>query len=188
MPGDAVAGRPQPRGLFLLASAVLAADQITKHLVAATLEPGQAIPVLPGWFQIRLIVNRGGLFGVLRDLPDPWRALLFSGIPLLASLGLVVFLLRTSPAQSLLRGGLALILGGAIGNLTDRLRLGHVVDFVDVFFRDHHWPAFNLADSAICVGVGLILWDAFRTGPSASAVPAAATEAADPSRADGQRA
>lgn len=146
--------------LLLLVAAVLAADQVTKQIILATLAPGERLPVIDGWFQLRLIVNRGGLFGLFRDLAEIWRAALFTGVPILACVGLLAFLLRTPAAQLLLRRGLALILGGALGNLTDRLRYGHVVDFLDVFWRDHHWPAFNVADAAICVGVGLILLDA----------------------------
>jgi signal peptidase II len=161
--------------LLLLSAAVLAADQASKHVITRHLHPGEIQPVVDGWFQLRFIVNRGGLFGVFRDLPELWRASLFTGVPVLACVGLLVFLLRAPASELQLRSGLALILGGALGNLTDRLRLGHVVDFLDVFWRDHHWPAFNLADSSICVGVGLILLDALtRREPSSSGtVPAA---------------
>jgi signal peptidase II len=96
---------------------------------------------------------------------------------LLASVGLLVFLLRTRPAQRMLRTGLAFILGGAVGNLIDRLRLGYVIDFLDVYWRGHHWPAFNVADASICVGVGLILLDAFMS-PAPS--PAEGRDAATP--------
>jgi signal peptidase II len=160
--------------LLLLPAAVLVVDQVTKYAITLHLQPGEIHPVIDGWFQLRFIVNRGGLFGVFRDLPEIWRASLFTGIPVLACIGLLVFLLRAPASEMALRSGLALILGGALGNLMDRLRLGHVVDFLDVFWRDHHWPAFNLADSSICIGVGLILLDALRRRePSSGAVPVA---------------
>ena len=148
--------------LLLLSAAIVTADQATKYVIATCLRPGEVQPVVHGWFQLRFIVNRGGLFGVFRDLPELWRAALFTGVPVVACIGLLFFLLRTPASERALRGGLALILGGALGNLIDRLRLGHVVDFLDVYWRDHHWPAFNLADAAICVGVGLILLDSLR--------------------------
>jgi len=156
------AGASRAGLLLALAGAVLAADQITKAWIVRSLRPGEMVAVVAGWFQIRFIVNRGGLFGVFRNLSESWRTVLFTGVPVIASVGLLVFLLRTPASQAMLRAGLSLILGGAVGNLTDRLRLGHVIDFLDVYWRDHHWPAFNVADSAICVGVGLILLDAFR--------------------------
>ena len=163
---------------LLLSATVVALDQLTNAWITSRMRPGQTIIVLEGWVQVRFIVNRGGLFGLFRDLPEVWRTILFTGIPLLASLGLIVFLLRTPASQALLRSGLALILGGAIGNLIDRLRLGHVVDFFDVYWRDHHWPAFNVADSAICIGVGLILLDGFR-GRSPHAAPSASDPGAN---------
>jgi signal peptidase II len=164
--------------LLSLAAGVIALDQLAKIVVLSRMQPGDTVPLLPGLFQFRFIVNRGGLFGIFRDLPDLWRTVLFTGVPVLASAGLLFFLLRTPATQVLLRSGLALILGGAIGNLTDRLRLGFVVDYLDVFFRGHHWPAFNVADSAICIGVGLILLDAFHHRPSESeGVPSGSSRA-----------
>jgi len=169
----------EPRGprifstarLLSLAAGVLAVDQWTKMVVLSRMRPGDTVPVLEGLFQFRFIINRGGLFGVFRDLPDFWRTMLFTGVPLVASVGLLFFLIRTPATQVFLRSGLALILGGAIGNLTDRLRLGYVVDFLDVFVKGHHWPAFNVADSAICMGVGLILLDAVRRPSDGEGVP-----------------
>ncbi len=161
-----------PRILFLTAF-VIAADQATKFLITNNLAPWERRSIVDGFFQLHFIVNSGGLFGSFRDLPNFWRAAVFTVIPIVASLGLLYFLLRTERSQRALRSGLALILGGAIGNLFDRIRLGHVIDFLDVYWRGHHWPAFNVADTAICVGVGLILLDAFRA-------PAAAEPTADP--------
>ena len=172
MTADTVGSRYRALPLFLASAlAVIGVDQLSKYLIATHMVPGQVIPLVKGWLQLRYIVNRGGLFGVFRDLPGFWRALLFTGVPLAASAGLLLFLLRTRPGQLLLRSGLALILGGAVANLIDRLRLGHVVDFLDVYWHSHHWPAFNVADSAICVGVGLILLDAFRGHESGAVDP-----------------
>ncbi len=163
--------------MMAVAAGTVIVDQISKYLVTIYLAPADRWTVLEGWFQIRFITNPGGLFGSFRNLPGPWRVLVFSVIPLLASVGLLVFLLRTRPAQRMLRTGLAFILGGAVGNLIDRLRLGHVIDFLDVYWRNHHWPEFNSADTSICIGVGLILLDAFM---STAKEPEAAKSAPEP--------
>jgi signal peptidase II len=165
--------------LLLLSAAVLSADQASKLLITNRLQPGEIQPVVNGWFQLRFIVNRGGLFGVFRDLPELWRTTLFTGVPVVACVGLLFFLVRTPAGERALRAGLALILGGALGNLLDRLRLGHVVDFLDVFWRDHHWPAFNFADASICVGVGLILLDSLRRREPAAHATLPAAPVAD---------
>ena len=172
MPSD-TAPRRAPTLSLLLAAAIVVLDQIAKLAVVANMVPGGRHEVIRGWFQIRFITNAGGLFGSFRDLPDGWRTVLFSAVPLLASVGLLIFLLRTSSVQRRLRTGLALILGGAVGNLVDRLRLGYVIDYLDVYWREHHWPAFNVADASICVGVGLILLDAF-LGPTREPEPSPA--------------
>ncbi len=177
MPSDAAHRPGFPLTMMAVAAGTVIVDQVSKYLVTIYLAPADRWTVLEGWFQIRFITNPGGLFGSFRNLPGPWRVLVFSVIPLLASVGLLVFLLRTRPAQRMLRAGLAFILGGAVGNLIDRLRLGHVIDFLDVYWRDHHWPAFNAADTAICIGVGLILLDAFM---SPVKEPEAATSAPEP--------
>lgn len=171
MSADSAPRRTFPLALLALTAGTVMVDQISKHLVATHLSPGDRWTVLDGWFQIRFITNPGGLFGLFRNLPAAWRVALFNIVPLLASVGLLVFLLRTPATQRVLRTGLALILGGAVGNLIDRLRWGHVIDFLDVYWKNHHWPAFNAADTAICIGVGLILLDAFKS-PARESPPA----------------
>lgn len=166
---------------FLSVSAlVLVLDQLTKALVRESLPLHGTVAVIPNLFHLTLVTNRGALFGLLHDLPDPYRSSLFTLVPLLA-IGLIVyFQVRTSLRDVLAHAGLALILGGAIGNLLDRLRFGHVIDFLDVFIRDRHWPAFNIADSSICLGVGLLVLDLVLQGRRGT--PEAATPIHDAPR------
>jgi len=144
------------RLILLFGFAVLVVDQVVKLLALAYLTPGVPVPVVDGFFALTLILNPGLAFGFFASTPPGWRWLvsLFS----LAALGV---LLKLS-ARLLPSGGrsaaiaLGLIFGGAVGNLVDRYRFGAVVDFIDLYWRSYHWPAFNVADSAISVGVGLL--------------------------------
>jgi len=145
--------------LGLLSLVVAGLDQISKAIVLRHVAPHTSIPVLPGFFSLTLVTNRGALFGFLHDLPDPYRAVLFTVVPALAVMLVILFQYRTALSERATQIGLALILGGAVGNLADRIRIGHVIDFLDVFVGTHHWPAFNVADSSICIGVGLLLID-----------------------------
>lgn len=146
-------------GFGLVSAGVLVLDQVTKRIVTASMPLHSSIEVIPNLFHLTLVTNRGALFGLLHDLPDPYRSSLFTLVPLVA-IGLIVyFQARTTLQDRMAHVGLALILGGALGNLTDRIRFGHVIDFLDVFIGDHHWPAFNVADSSICIGVSLLVLD-----------------------------
>jgi signal peptidase II len=175
-----VIGARALRLAWALASvAVLTLDQTTKHLVRACMPLRDSIPILPGLFQLTHVTNRGALFGMMRDLPDPWRAAVFTSIPVLAIVLILWFQARTPAGDGLAQAGLALVLAGAVGNLVDRLRFGQVTDFLDVFVGEHHWPAFNVADASICVGVALLLLDLTLHGPRR----AADRPAPDPSHA-----
>ncbi|HVC12648.1 MAG TPA: signal peptidase II [Burkholderiales bacterium] len=143
---------------FALAAAVVAADQLTKWLLQAALHPGERYPVT-GFFNLVLVFNRGAAFSLLARAPG-WQTPLFAAIAVAAIVVVSVLLLRTS-GRRLYCAGLALILGGAIGNLIDRLRYGYVVDFLDLHALGWHWPAFNAADSAITVGAALLILDSF---------------------------
>ncbi len=149
----------------LLTLAVLGLDQITKSLVTSRMTLYSSVPVIHGLFHLTLVTNRGALFGLFHDMPDPYRAVLFTSVPILAIMLIVVFQSRTTIADTVAQSGLALILGGALGNLVDRLRMGYVVDYLDVFVGEHHWPAFNVADASICVGVSLLIFDLLARGP-----------------------
>lgn len=146
-------------GLLLIIAAVLALDQGTKLLVATRLSLGEAVAVIPGFFNITLVKNSGMAFGLLSAATIPYKPIVVTVLSVVA-LGAVAIYAASSPAnERLSQFALAFILGGAAGNIIDRVRLGYVVDFIDVFFRGTHWPAFNIADSAICAGVGLLLLD-----------------------------
>jgi len=171
---------PRVRWL-VLSAAVLLLDQASKAMVRARLPLHDSRSVIPDLFSLTHVTNRGALFGLLHDLPDPWRAVLFTIVPFAAIVLILYFQGRTAPGDRLAHGGLALILGGAAGNFLDLIRLGHVVDFLDVYVGAHHWPAFNAADSAICIGVALLVLDLLR--PHQRAQPhdaAAATPAESP--------
>ena len=148
----------------LLTLSVLFLDQATKAIVTKRLLLYSSTPVIPGLFHITLVTNRGALFGWFHELADPYRGALFTVVPILAILLMLVFQYRTTINDAVTQSGLALILGGALGNLVDRLRLGYVIDFLDVFIGDRHWPAFNVADSCICIGVALLVIDLLARG------------------------
>jgi signal peptidase II len=142
--------------LLGLAAVIVTADQLTKAWAVARLGAAPPLVVVPGLVQLVLVMNPGVAFGILGGVPDRWRWLVtvvsLGALLVLCSLGT-----RIVPQGGWLgRGALGLVLGGALGNLVDRWRLGAVVDFVDVHWRDWHWPAFNVADAAITVGVTLL--------------------------------
>jgi signal peptidase II len=136
-----------------VAGAVVALDQATKALVLANLPLGGSIPVIPGFFDLTHVHNPGGAFGFLSAMSAEMRSLLFVGVSLLASGLILYFYWQTPVGQRILAVGLSLLFGGAVGNLIDRIRFGVVIDFLDLYAGDLHWPAFNVADSAITVGV-----------------------------------
>jgi signal peptidase II len=144
---------------YALALGVILLDQLTKTLVVGNLRLGQSIPILPGCFDLVFVLNPGAAFGVLAGLPERVRGPFFVGIALLAVVLIVAYRHRHLREQPLASTALALVLGGAVGNLIDRLRYGMVVDFLDFSLGRYHWPAFNVADSCISVGVGLLLLD-----------------------------
>jgi signal peptidase II len=144
---------------FLLSGGVLAADQVTKALVLARFAPGERLE-LTGFFNLVLAFNKGAAFSFLAGAGG-WQTPLLVAFALVAAVVVSVLLLR-SPGRAVFCAGLALILGGAVGNVIDRLRYGHVVDFLDLHAAGWHWPAFNVADSAITVGAALLILDGFR--------------------------
>ena len=149
---------------------VVVLDQLTKSVVLAHLASGTHIDVVDGFVTLTLVMNPGLAFGLLGGVPSGWRwVVAVLSVAALAVLARVA--LRVLPAGSRLdRVAIGLIFGGAIGNLIDRLRFGAVVDFVDLHVRGYHWPAFNVADSAITVGV-ILLAVRLLLRPSASAAP-----------------
>ncbi|MBA2658298.1 MAG: lipoprotein signal peptidase [Nitrosospira sp.] len=142
-----------------LALVVLVLDIATKRWVESVLFHGQQIP-LTGFFNLVLTYNAGAAFSFLSDAAG-WQRWFFSAIAAGAS-ALIIYLLRKHAAEKMFCIALTLILGGALGNLWDRITLGHVVDFLDFHIRNYHWPAFNVADSAIFLGAMLLILDSFR--------------------------
>lgn len=140
--------------VFLL---VLSLDQLTKEMARASIEFGDSIPVIDGLFNLTLVFNLGAAFGMFSDLPSPWRQVVLGGVSILALIVVVRFLRNEAKDDSASQIALFAILAGAIGNLTDRFRFGSVVDFLDFYYGTYHWPAFNIADSAICGGVALLM-------------------------------
>lgn len=144
---------------LIVTALTIVADQATKLLVLSSFRPGEIMPIIDGLFNLTLTFNYGAAFGLWSWLTPGTREIVL-GLTILGAMGLVGFFL-TRPYYQTLSAQLALsaILGGAIGNVIDRIRLGAVVDFLDFYVGTSHWPAFNVADSAICVGVAvLLLW------------------------------
>jgi signal peptidase II len=141
-----------------LSTLVVVLDQATKQLAEASLVYAQPVAVLPS-FNLTLLYNRGAAFSFLSDAGG-WQRWFFVSVSLAVSVALVFWLRRLKPQQRLLAVALALVLGGALGNLIDRLWLGHVIDFIQLYYSDFYWPAFNVADSAISAGAVLLVWDA----------------------------
>jgi len=146
------------RGWFALAAAVIVADQIVKWIVLRNFAPGEQ-RVVTDFFNMVLVFNKGAAFSLFAQAPG-WQAPVLSAFAVIAAVVVSVFIVR-SPGRQLLCLGLALILGGAIGNVIDRLRFGQVVDFLDFHALGWHWPAFNVADSAISVGAVLLILEGF---------------------------
>lgn len=148
---------------------IIILDLWTKALVLQRLALHEAVPVIPNFFQIVHVRNTGAAFGLGANAASKL-------VPLLLNLGaiavfcvVVVYALRSPVTERVLQTGLHLILGGAIGNLLDRFRFGYVVDFLDVYIGRHHWPAFNVADSAICIGIALLFFDMRKKPENATA-------------------
>ena len=143
---------------FALAAAIVVADQLTKWAVLASFAHGER-RVITGFLNLVLVYNKGAAFSMFADA-DGWQTPLLI-VFALAAAGIVSYLIVRNPGKRLLCLGLALILGGALGNVIDRLRFGHVVDFLDFHAMGWHWPAFNVADSGITVGAALLILDGF---------------------------
>jgi len=154
--------RPSLKLLVSVPVAVVALDQATKLWVTARMELFESLPVVPGLFSITYVRNPGAAFGMFSDAHGLLRTGFLVAVSLAAVLLLTVFFLKSPHAERVSRLAAVLVMGGAIGNLIDRLRLGEVIDFLDVFVGRLHWPAFNLADSAITVGIGLFVLSAWR--------------------------
>ena len=147
-----------------LSGLVVAADQIAKALVRANVRLYDSVTVIPGLLDITRAHNSGAAFGILNGVDFPYKAGVMVLVALVALGAVGVYAASLPPDQRIARLGLALILGGALGNLIDRALTGYVVDFVDVYWHDYHFWAFNVADSAITIGVVFMLLDVLGVG------------------------
>jgi len=148
------------RLLLLIAIPVLVLDQATKLYIDSRFALHQSVTVVENFFNITYVRNKGAAFGIFAD--SAVRIPFFITISILAAVGILWYLRRLRNDQTLQVFSLSLIFAGAVGNLIDRIRLGEVIDFIDVHWYRYHWPAFNIADSAITVGVVLLLFDMWR--------------------------
>jgi signal peptidase II len=144
-------------GFYLIALAIVLTDQATKAFIVRNMRLGQSIPIVPGYFDLTFVLNPGAAFSLLATLPEKIRNPFFIGISIAAAVLIIIYRTRHLGAHRLASVSLGLILGGAVGNLIDRIRYGVVVDFLDAHVHQYHWPVFNVADSAISVGVTLLL-------------------------------
>ena len=132
-------------------------DQLTKMLIVQALQLYESVEIIPGFFNLVYVTNSGAAFSLLADVDSPWRHYFFLGVGILAVIGMSFAAWKLAAVNRYYSIALGMIAGGAIGNLLDRLRFGAVVDFLDVYVGRYHWPAFNVADSAICVGAAVFL-------------------------------
>ena len=145
--------------LFWFSGLVIVLDQLTKYIAEASLDYRVPVNVFTG-LNMTLVYNKGAAFSFLSDAGG-WQRWFFMALSITISIVLVFWLRNVDKNRKYLAWGLALILGGAIGNLIDRSLYGHVIDFIDVYYSSWHWPAFNIADSAITLGAGLLILDMF---------------------------
>lgn len=147
---------------FFLVLVIVGLDRWTKWLIHSRLLLNQTILIIDGFFNITYVRNTGVAFGILDPVSLPLKSALLALLSLAAIAGVILYSWRTPVSKTLLQVALNLILAGAVGNLYDRIKYGYVVDFIEVYFRNYRWPSFNLADSAITVGVGLLALELFR--------------------------
>lgn len=152
-----------------LSGLVLLLDQITKLAVMARLAPYQDVIPLTGFFNLVHVHNTGAAFSLFADQPG-WQRFFFLGVAAVATV-VILHLLHKTRGRPLFASALALILGGAIGNVIDRALYGHVIDFLDFYVGTWHWPAFNVADSAITLGAALLILESFKKEPGHETAP-----------------
>jgi signal peptidase II len=151
-----------------ISSVIILIDQVTKAAVRANLPLHASRTIVPGFLDLTHVQNTGAAFGLLNAAEFPFKATLIALVATVALVGIAAYAAQLSPHQRVARIGLALVLGGAIGNLIDRFTAGYVVDFVDAYWGGYHFWAFNVADSAISVGVGMMMLDMLGTGSHVS--------------------
>jgi signal peptidase II len=166
VPQERAAGRRL--GAIWIAAVIVLLDQATKAIVRQRFELHESVAVVPNFFDLTRVHNTGAAFGMLNNVDFPFKSVVLVLVAFAALAGVALYGAMLPPAQWLARLGLAFILGGAAGNLIDRVALGYVVDFFDFYWRDWHFWAFNVADAAITVGVGLMILDLLGLGTRVS--------------------
>ena len=159
----APAGRVTRRAMGTIIVVILVLDQVTKLLVRTQISLHDSLTIVPGLLNLVHVRNTGAAFGFLNAVQIDNKQLIMTAVAVVALVAIGTYTWQVGSRDSLIRAGLALILGGAIGNLIDRASSGYVIDFVDVYWRDYHFWAFNVADSAITVGACLLILDMFVT-------------------------
>jgi signal peptidase II len=158
--GESDAAVPPRRHLEVwLPLVIVAVDQTTKAMVRASVPLHESVTIIPGFMDITHVLNSGAAFGILQGADFPFKTVAIAVIAMAALIGVGMYAASIAHHQLIARVGLALIIGGAAGNLIDRVLAGSVVDFVDVYWKTHHFWAFNVADSAISVGVAIMILD-----------------------------
>lgn len=154
--------------LAILFPVIVILDQVTKLVVIDRFRLGESIAVIPGFFSLTYVRNTGAAFGILATADPAFRVPFFTLVPLIA-LGAIAYVFKNIRRDDWkMASALSMVIGGAVGNLIDRLRFGYVIDFLDFHWSyQYHFPAFNVADSAICVGVGILMLDLLRQDASA---------------------
>jgi signal peptidase II len=154
------------RSELLVAAAIVLIDQATKAVVRSNFALHESVTVIPGFFDLTRVHNFGAAFGFMNTADFPFKDVVLAGVAAVALVGLATYGASLPPEQKLSRAGLALVVGGAAGNLIDRVAAGYVLDFFDFYWRDWHFWAFNVADAAITVGVSLMILDLLGIGRS----------------------
>jgi signal peptidase II len=149
---------------FLLVTlTVFALDHLTKYLVSTSMNLHGGVDIIPGFFRLSYVLNSGVAFGIFQESQSAWKPYLLSGLAIIAVVVIAVYSSRMPTERWLLQVALAVTMGGILGNFADRMLRGSVVDFIELHLKDRfHWPTFNLADSAITIGIALLLIDALR--------------------------
>jgi signal peptidase II len=153
---------------LLIILGVLLTDQLTKIIVSQNVSPYTNIAIIPGFFNLTHIHNRGAIFGFFSQSESPFVSILLTIASLTALSFVIYYFLKTPPTEKTMKISLSLILGGALGNLVDRVFKGYVVDFADFYIKQWHWPAFNVADASITVGALCLIFVLLKGRPKCS--------------------
>ncbi|MCK4766099.1 MAG: signal peptidase II [Candidatus Aminicenantes bacterium] len=147
---------------LLIFTFIVIADQVTKYIIKATLPLYDKIDVIKGFFRITHVQNSGAVWGILSDHPNQWVSLVITGLSIVALIVVFYYFFKLEAGCTFELTSLSFIVGGALGNIIDRVARGYVVDFIDMYIKSHHWPTYNIADSFITVGVVILIISVWR--------------------------